>query len=85
MIDPIDLTRCPAPARTEWGTVRCVVRRDRCTHADHRRWDRLRVPMALVWRVRPWWPNVKGRAADKAGRGRALLHEMDRDTTGGAA
>lgn len=82
----LNLSRCPAPARTEWGTIRCVVRRDACTHDGHRRWNRILWPMAVLWRIRPWWPTEKGRAADKAGRGRALLHEMDRDIhTGGAA
>lgn len=81
----LNLTRCPAPASTEWGTLRCVVRRERCTHPGHRRWNRLLWPMAVMWWAKPWWPNAKGRAADKAGRGRALLHEMDRDDTWGAA
>jgi hypothetical protein len=79
----IQMSRCPAPARTEWGVVRCVVIRGRCKHPGHARWNWLLWPMAVVWAVRPWWPNSKGRAADKAscgpaGRGAALNAELDR-------
>lgn len=73
-----NLTRCPAPVRTEWGVLRCVVVRHRCTTPAHRRWDRALWPMAVLWRLRPWWPNDKGRAADRAGRARALDAELDR-------
>lgn len=73
-----NLSRCPAPTRTEWGTLRCVVTRGRCTHASHTRWNLVLWPMALVWAVRPWWPNAKGRAADRAGQGRPLNPDLER-------
>lgn len=77
------LTRCPAPARTEWGTLRCVTSRDRCDDPAHRKWTRLAWPMALAWAVKPWWPNAAGRAADRrdpgqTGRGKALLDRLNR-------
>lgn len=78
------LSRCPAPARTEWGTLRCVVTRSRCTDTKHAKWNRVLWPMALVWAMKPWWPNAKGRAADRAGRGRALNAELDRRDDGAA-
>ncbi|WP_193613141.1 hypothetical protein [Nocardioides lijunqiniae] len=85
--------RCPAPARTEWGTLRCVVTVDGCNDRGHARWRRVAWLMALVWRLRPWWPNAKGRAADRAGRGpadragraRALSTELYRTDRGRAA
>ena len=78
-------SRCPAPAHTEWGTLRCVVAADRCSDPSHARWRRVSWLMELMWRLRPWWPNAKGRAADRAGRGRALNAELDRTDRGRAA
>lgn len=76
-----NLTRCPAPARTDWGVIRCVSVRGRCTSPGHSRWRRVLWPMAVAWAVRPWWPNARGRAADRgdgAGRGRAINAELGR-------
>lgn len=64
----LNLRRCPAPVRTQWGTLRCVTVRPKCPHAAHRRWDLLRVPMAVLWAVKPWWPNAYGRRLDREGR-----------------
>lgn len=59
------LTRCPAPTRTEGGTLRCVQTLAGCSTPTHRRWDRLAPLMAIVWWLRPWWPNAIGRAQDR--------------------
>lgn len=59
------LSRCPAPAVTEWGTIRCVTQRDRCTEPGHRRWRPLLPAMALLWWAKPWWPDAKGKAMDR--------------------
>lgn len=56
-------TGCPAPVRSRGGVLRCVVRRDACTYPGHRRWPVL--PMAVVWWLKPWWPNALGRAQDR--------------------
>lgn len=55
-------TRCPAPTRTVGGVIRCVIRRP-CAHHPH--WDRWTLALAIVWRIRPWWPNTLGRAQDR--------------------
>ncbi len=66
----LNIARCPAPATTRWGTLRCVTLRTHCTNPRHASWNRALWPMALLWAVKPWWPNSEGRAADA--RGKAL-------------
>lgn len=58
-------TRCPAPVRTKGGVLQCVVSIDACREPQHRRWDRLSLPLAILWHIRPWWPNALGRAQDR--------------------
>jgi hypothetical protein len=57
----INTTRCPGPVHGAAGWHRCVIRADSCD--EHDRWPML--PMAIVWRIRPWWPNRLGRAMDR--------------------
>jgi hypothetical protein len=59
---PWTTTRCPAPVHAEGGWLRCVVRRDACDYPNHQRWPVL--PMAVLWWLRPWWPNKLGRAQE---------------------
>lgn len=72
-----NLNRCPAPVRTRWGILRCVTLRTHCSVASHRRWTCVLWPMAAFWAIKPWWPNAEGRAADLAGRGRAINDALD--------
>jgi hypothetical protein len=60
-----NLDGCPAPTRADLGVLRCVVYANRCTDPSHARWRRVAWPMAIVWWLRPWWPNAKGRLADR--------------------
>lgn len=61
----LSLTRCPAPVHTRGGTLSCVSTRKGCTDPAHRRWDRVAPLMAVVWWLKPWWPNALGRAQDR--------------------
>lgn len=61
-----NLTGCPAPVHTPGGVIRCVSRRP-CGQHPQGRWEALLLPLALVWAIKPWWPNRLGRAQD-AGR-----------------
>lgn len=58
-------TRCPAPTSTDGGVLRCITTRSGCRTPEHRRYDRVRLLAAVVWWVRPWWPNTLGRARDR--------------------
>ncbi|WP_460836499.1 hypothetical protein [Nocardioides marmoraquaticus] len=40
------------------------MRADRCDEPSHRPWRRIAWFMALLWAVKPWWPNAKGKLAD---------------------
>lgn len=64
----MNTTRCAAPVRTKTGILRCVVIAEHCE--KHRRWQRHRIawPMALLWQIKPWWPNKRGRHLDRARR-----------------
>ena len=57
----VNTSRCPGPVHTAGGWHRCIIRADSC--AEHDRWPM--VPMAVLWRLRPWWPNRLGRAQDR--------------------
>lgn len=59
-----NLRRCPAPVVTQWGTLRCVLLRAHCTNPRHASWNRVLWAMALLWAVKPWWPNSEGRTSD---------------------
>jgi hypothetical protein len=56
---------CQAPVRSRGGILRCVLTRKGCTYPGHRRYDRVRLLAAVVWWLRPWWPNRLGRAQDR--------------------
>lgn len=57
-------TRCSAPQGSRGGYHQCVHTRP-CPDHPEARWRLLRVPLALVWAVRPWWPSHLGRAQDR--------------------
>lgn len=69
----LSLTCCPAPSHTEGGTIRCVSRRPCAAHTA-RYWDLLLIPAALIWTLRPWWPNHLGRARDRGHAHTPNLH-----------
>lgn len=69
----ITSTRCPAPTRTEGGTLRCVATRTGCSTTSHRRWDPYAPLLDRVWAIKPWWPNLLGWAQD---HGRAHVENI---------
>jgi hypothetical protein len=59
----LNLSRCPAPVTTDFGVLRCIT--SDCNDETHVKWRRVTVLAALVWWAKPWWPNAKGRLADR--------------------